>query len=283
MDVALRDELQEKTEQALDADDWAAVERLWQPWIDQGDAEAEFQCAYHYLWYPSHDDQATDDRMKALLKMAAAKDHPDAVWLMATSRWGPDETDPEYRRLILHAGQLGSVNAARALGVAYAIGEWAGPMDLAEAARWYRIAAERGEVESMYDLGFMLLLGEGGPANVPEGLDWLEKAGELGSESAFRLLDDCYGNGYCGVPVDLEKAAYWRSQIKETESSYSPGSIQSLSIAGPLSKELRKQLLDIDGVLSCGTGPSVNGLCVFYDANRISPEALAERIRSANV
>jgi len=31
---------------AKDADDWNAVVRLWQPWVQQGDAEAEYQLAY---------------------------------------------------------------------------------------------------------------------------------------------------------------------------------------------------------------------------------------------
>jgi TPR repeat protein len=58
----------------------------------------------------------------------------------------------------------------------YETGDWSGPKDLAEAARWYRLAAEKGEAESQFHLGYMLLLGEGVPKNLDEGLMWLERA-----------------------------------------------------------------------------------------------------------
>ena len=145
--------------------------------------------------------------MKELLRDAAAKDHPDAIWFLATRQTHSPDTDRELERLLLRAGQLGSVNAQRELGVMYATGDWSGPKDLAEAARWYRLAAEKGHAESQYDLGFMLLLGEGGPKDIEEGVMWLERAGELGEYMAFRLLADCYQNGYYDVPVDAAKAA----------------------------------------------------------------------------
>lgn len=170
MEETLREELLARTKQALNADDWDTVARLWQPWIEQGDAEAEYQLAYHYLWCTPCEDDATRERMKALIRDAAAKDHPDAIWFQATQQTRPRETNPEFGRLLLRAGQLGSVNAQRELGVMYATGEWSGPKDLVEAARWYRLAAEKGNAESQYDLGFMLLLGEGEPKNTEEGL-----------------------------------------------------------------------------------------------------------------
>src|SRR5947207_8110338 len=115
------------------------------------------------------------------------KDHPDAIWFLAGRESQDPETDPNYAQQLLRAGELGSVNAQRQLGVMYATGDWSGPKDLAEAVRWYRLAAEKGNAESQYDLGFMLLLGEGGPKNIEDGLMWLERAVELGEYSVFRL------------------------------------------------------------------------------------------------
>jgi hypothetical protein len=63
MEKTLCHELLAKTKQALDADDWNTVSHLWQPWVDQGDAEAEFQLANHYLWCTPNDDDATTERM----------------------------------------------------------------------------------------------------------------------------------------------------------------------------------------------------------------------------
>ena len=61
MEELLRKELLAKTKQALDADDWNTVVRLWQPWVEQGDAEAEYQLAYNYLWCTPCDDSQPND------------------------------------------------------------------------------------------------------------------------------------------------------------------------------------------------------------------------------
>jgi hypothetical protein len=117
MEETLREVLLAKTKRALDADDWDAVARLRQPWIEEGDAEAEFQLAYHYLWCTPCEDDATTERMEALLRDAAAKEYPDAIWFLATHLTRPREANRELERLLLRAGQLGSVNAQRELGV----------------------------------------------------------------------------------------------------------------------------------------------------------------------
>lgn len=218
MDPALRDRLVAASEQALKNDDWPAVEQIWQPYVDEGDLEAHYQLAYHYLWCSSVDDDATRDRMYELLRYAAAKHHPDSVWFLADRL---DDVDPEqspiYAREILRAGHLGSKHAQRALGACYATGYWTGPQDLTEAVRWYRRAAEQGESMAQHSLGFMLLLGEGEPRNVDEGLQWLERASNAGESCAMRLLVDCYENGYCEVPKDPAKAAHWRERHEEYE------------------------------------------------------------------
>lgn len=211
MDPTLRDGLIASTQQALKADDWPAVEQIWQPHIDQGDLEAYYQLAYHYLRCSLADDDAIRDRMYHLLRQAAAKDHPDAVWFLA------DAQSPTYASEILRVGHLGSKHAQQTLGALYATGDWTGPQDLTEAIGWYRRAAEQGELESQYELGFMLLLGEGEPRNIPEGLEWLERAAEAGQTSAMNLLADCYENGFCEVPKDEQRAAHWRKQYEDSQ------------------------------------------------------------------
>jgi TPR repeat protein len=283
MEEAVRQDLLAKTKQALDADDWDAVVRLWQPWVQQGDSEAEYQLAYHYLWCTPCDDDATRDSMNGLLKDAAAKDHPDAIWFLAGRESRDSETDPNYAQQILRAGELGSVNAQRQLGVMYATGDWSGPKDLAEAVRWYRLAAEKGEAESQYDLGFMLLLGEGGPKNAQEGLMWLERAGELGEYKAFRLLLDCYENGYCDVPVDAAKAALWRSRLEEYDRLHPPRPRRQYSIEGEASQSSLDCLLDIEGVTGFGFMTGDKQFSVSYEPALITPAQLDEQIRAAGL
>jgi TPR repeat protein len=281
MDEPLRLDLLTKTKQALDAEDWNGVERLWQPWVEQGDAEAAYQLAYHYLWCTPCDDDAIRDRMYDLLEQAAAKDHADAIWFLASRQ--ADRTDPEFERTLLRAGQLGSVNAQRLLGVMYATGDWSGPKDLAEAVRWYRFAAEKGHAESQYDLGFMLLLGQGAPRNVEEGLNWLERAGELGEYKAFRLLLDCYENGYCDVPVDTAKTAFWRSRAEEYDRLHTANPCRRYSLEGSASEQSLRCLSDIDGVIGFAFITNASDFSVFYEPALITPAQLDAKIRTAGI
>ena len=284
MEETLQQELLAKTRRALDADDWESVVRLWEPWVEQGDAEAQYQLAYHYLWFTPCDDGATRDRMVALVEQAAAKDHPDAVWFLARQRlWSKrlGEIDPEADQMLLRAGRLGSMDAQRELGASYARGDWSGPQDLAEAVRWYRLAAEKGHADAQYNLGFMLLLGEGAPQNVEEGLMWLHRSGEQGESAAFRLLADCYENGYYDVPVNPEQAALWRAKEEEYRRLNPPRPSRSYAVECDLDPSLWSPFWEIDGVVGLVQGEKE--ITIRYDPALITPDRLDEKIRAAGI
>jgi hypothetical protein len=221
--------------------------------------------------------------MKELLRDAAEKDHPNAIWFLATRQTRSQEANRELDQLLLRAGQLGSVNAQRELGVAYATGDWSGPRDLVEAAHWYRLAAEKGNPESQYDLGFMLLLGEGITKNIEEGVMWLERAGELGECGAFRLLVDCYENGYCDVPVNGEKAALWRSRLEEYQRLHPPKPNRRYSIESAVGESSLECLWSIEGVVGFTSMTAENQFYVAYDPALITPAQLDEKIRAAGL
>jgi hypothetical protein len=223
--------------------------------------------------------------MKELVRQAASKDHPDAVWFAAT-RLADPQTSSEFERLLLGAGQLGSVNAQRSLGVAYATGDWTGPRDLVEAARWYRLAAEKGHAASQYDLGLMIMLGEGEPKNIDEGLKWLKRAGEQGEFSAFRLLVDCYENGFCGVPLDAAQAAIWRGRLEEYNRLNPPKPMLRYSMESSEIDSSLEFLWDVDGVTgfsSMTRGSEMTEFCIFYDPAVVAPTAVDEHIRAAGI
>jgi hypothetical protein len=84
MEELLRKELLAKAKQALDVDDWNAVVRLWQLWVEQGDAEAEYQLAYNCLWCtPCDDDTACDQHEPALITAAELDEKVQAAGLAA--------------------------------------------------------------------------------------------------------------------------------------------------------------------------------------------------------
>jgi len=56
--------------------------------------------------------------------------------------------------------------------------------DHAEAARWYRKAAEQGDAGAQYNLGVMYKNGQGVKQDHAEAVRWLRKAAEQGHANA---------------------------------------------------------------------------------------------------
>jgi len=137
--------------------------------------------------------------------------------------YGPPTTEDGVR-LLIRAGELGSVEAQYDLGALHATGDWAGPKDAAEARRWYRKAAEQGHGDAQSNLGAMLLDGEGGAIDEPEGLRWLEAAAAQDEPEALRHLQHIHREGAHGVSVDQAKAdeyrrredAFWERHARAT-------------------------------------------------------------------
>jgi TPR repeat protein len=197
-----------------DASQWSAVEALWQPYIAQNDVEAQFRLAYYYLFYSFDEEPQKRAEMEKLLRTAAERAHPDAVYWL--SRLYPKGAERDSS-LLLRAGELGSLEGQRDLGALYATGDWTGPRDSARAAEWYRRAAERDHEDAQYNLGFMYLLGEGVPKDTKEGLRWLLRAADQGDEMSIRLLADLYQNGHYGVPLDPAEAERWDKRYRQSE------------------------------------------------------------------
>ena len=63
------------------------------------------------------------------------------------------------------------------------------PQDYAEAARWYRTAAEQGHAAAQFSLGVMYSNGEGVPQDLVQGYAWASVAAAQGFESASRSRD----------------------------------------------------------------------------------------------
>lgn len=73
--------------------------------------------------------------------------------------------------------------------------------DPVEAARWYRMAADRDDVHAMHHLAGLYTRGEGIERDVSEAARWLRKGAELGNSDCLWGLGRCYLRGR-GVPQD---------------------------------------------------------------------------------
>ena len=81
-------------------------------------------------------------------------------------------------------------------------------MDVAEAVKWYRKAAEQGHAKAQFNLGLTYYYGEGVPKDVAEAVKWYRKAAELGNADAQRILGSLYYVGD-GVPKDSVLSYKW--------------------------------------------------------------------------
>lgn len=83
------------------------------------------------------------------------------------------------------------------------------PQDYAEAARWFRKAAEQGVAAAQFPLGMMLFTGSGVPKNTREAAAWYRRAADQGHGSAQYYLGVLYDGGGGGLTDDIVQAYVW--------------------------------------------------------------------------
>ena len=85
------------------------------------------------------------------------------------------------------AAEQGDVDAQYNLGFIYETGQGV-PLDAAEAARWYRLAADQGVTGAQVNLGFLYATGQGVPQDDAEAAAWYRRAAEQGvAEAEYNL------------------------------------------------------------------------------------------------
>lgn len=85
--------------------------------------------------------------------------------------------------LLRPAAEAGDTAAQVLLGSAH-VYAWAGQRDPAEAYRWFRRAAESGDVEGACNTAVLLAGGDGVPTDAAAAVDWYRRAAEQGHRSA---------------------------------------------------------------------------------------------------
>jgi uncharacterized protein len=125
-------------------------------------------------------------------------------------------------KLLREQAEKGDAAAQIKLGDCYGQGRGV-PLDLFEAAHWYREAAERGDADAQYVLGECYFHGRGVPEDRTEAVRWYRQAAEKRDRKSAEIrsvhaaqvkLGKCFFNGQ-GVRQDLFQAVHWYRQAAE--------------------------------------------------------------------
>jgi hypothetical protein len=82
--------------------------------------------------------------------------------------------------------------------------------DYAEAAGWFRKAADQGDASAQFAIGTMCFKGQGVPPDYAEAIKWYRNSAEQGNSKAQYNLGFMYYNGQ-GVPRDDVQSYFWFS------------------------------------------------------------------------
>ena len=111
------------------------------------------------------------------------------------------------------AADRGDATGQVNVGLAYLNGRGV-PQDDAEAARWFRKAADQGNARGQNAYGVLLQTGRGVPRNDAEALGWIRASAAQGEARAQHNLGLAYQRG-AGVPQDEVEAAKWHRKAAE--------------------------------------------------------------------
>jgi TPR repeat protein len=152
---------------------------------------------------------------RRLLESADAEGHASAcrtlAWMMETGRGAPADLDAAAAKYFACAAR-GNTAAMRALG-RLGYGALSGRISKPEAVGWFRQAAERGDAESIYWMGNILLYGAGVPADRERAIAWLDRVdGEMSGAARYdlafaHLTADPEGGDRVRAAAELERAA----------------------------------------------------------------------------
>ena len=220
--------------EGIEKDEAQAVQ-WWEKAAEHGDSAAEVNLGVAYSlgagvpknyaaavrWYTKAADQGNADGQAAL----ASERRRCSVTLVHQSRrsgqckgpvgscslyhlgQGVPQDDAEAVRWWKKAAEQGDVTAEGNLGTAYGLGMGV-PKDNAESVRWHTKAAENGNAASQFSLGMFYLQGAGVPKDEAEGVKWLRKSAEQGNADGEFWLGAAYYSGR-GVAKDTAEALRW--------------------------------------------------------------------------
>ena len=94
------------------------------------------------------------------------------------------------------------------LGICYANGDGVPTRDYQQALSWYRKAADMGNGDGMWGVGFLYGKGLGVKQDYGQAVDWFRRSADAGSTKGMKGLATMYENGF-GVHRDHQQAINW--------------------------------------------------------------------------
>lgn len=181
--------------QAANRGEFATAISILRPIAEGGAVDAQFELGRLVL---TECDLLSGREGFEWLYAAAGQGHTEASYEVATYPSFPSEPfesplDGEARwQFLLHAAAGGVTEAQYHAGACLATGDFADgfvlPVDTRAAVDWYRRASESGHVTAQFNLGCMLIEGEGCDPDREEGVRWLQKAARGGDQQAGAYL-----------------------------------------------------------------------------------------------
>jgi len=140
---------------------------------------------------------------------AAPVDATEAQTLYAQAIEQLDRNDPAGVETLTRAANLGEPQAQLKLAGLYQTGAPGLSTDANESRQWARRAAEGGDPAGMHAYGMYLFDGVGGARNRVEALDWLKKAADRGLVDSQYNVARIYENGDEGIAPNPTQAYRW--------------------------------------------------------------------------
>ena len=217
---------------ALRKSDCASALNIWRPLAEQGDAAAQTGLGILY----DNGCAVPKDAALALVWYSKAADQGNAeaeYRLGQAYVLGRKDLPPDRSRglaLMIRAGEHGHATSLRAIGDFYRIGLFGFSKDDAEAAAWYRKAADLGSDTAEGHLAIAYELGRGVPKDLGQAAFWYRRSeehtrkqaedGDVAAQFALGLKYE-WGlgarNGLGTIPMDKSAALFWYRKAAEQD------------------------------------------------------------------
>ena len=221
-----------------------------------------------------------------VIAMAEAGDAEAQIALAQRYRFGVDVSKDPAKAVewFQKAAEQGNVQAQFSVGYMYAAAEGGFERNLPKAVEWYRKAAEGGHANAQVNLGNMYRSGDGVSKDLPMTLYWFQKAADQGYAMAQIAMAGMYANGD-GVPRDQQKAIALYHDAADQGNARAQAIIARMYVDGDgVPRDLQKAIALYQKAAEQGDVMAQMNLANIYAEGKIVPQnlaAMAELYRKA--